>query len=405
MFHPIKQGFTVIFNNLKQIIMDYLTVIKYKSPEVDESIVHSNVQRIIPFSLFMIALQIMNIISYLFLSNASSTIRICFLITAVFLIAICLIFSYIAAILCGIRDTTERVNRLTVLAFLILMFIGNMIFAVIEAYNFHTINYFLILSGLLAICPLLKPSQINISLITAEIIIIIALPNYNLITLFQLVMIILTSILVSQLFYLNYKQSKIKQYNLVTANDELQIKLETDFLTKLLNRYGLDRKVKIMLPYVTKSKIPVSALMIDIDLFKSYNDTFGHNAGDNCLRKIAWAIQNTVNNDTDIVCRWGGEEFLILTYEVTLEDTIQIAEKIQRAIAKLKLVAATDEISSYVTVSIGAVNKVLTSYKSYIDLKECADKELYHAKEEGRNCISINNTIYTLKEKIDKEII
>ncbi|MEG1986994.1 MAG: hypothetical protein RR047_00820, partial [Bacilli bacterium] len=242
MFHPIKQGFTVIFNNLKQIIMDYLAVIKYKSPEVEEAIVHSNVQRIIPFSLFMIALQIMNIISYLFLSNASSTIRLCFLVTAVFLIAICLIFSYIAAILCGIRDTTERVNRLTVLAFLILMFIGNMIFAVIEAYNFHTINYFLILSGLLAICPLLKPSQINISLITAEIIIIIALPNYNLITLFQLVMIILTSILVSQLFYLNYKQSKIKQYNLVTANDELQIKLETDFLTKLLNRYGLNRK-------------------------------------------------------------------------------------------------------------------------------------------------------------------
>lgn len=154
----------------------------------------------------------------------------------------------------------------------------------------------------------------------------------------------------------------------------------TDALTGLLNRYGLQRSLQHELAEARRYARPLSCLLIDIDFFKSVNDTFGHAAGDTALRQVARVLTEAVRA-SDVVCRHGGEEFLVLAPETGLEGALALAEKIR--VASSSRLYGDGERVFPITLSVGAAQ--LAEGESAHDMIARADQALYHAKEAGRN--------------------
>lgn len=125
--------------------------------------------------------------------------------------------------------------------------------------------------------------------------------------------------------------------------------------------------------------------MVDIDRFKLYNDTYGHQAGDECLKEIAEKLEESCKRSMDIVARYGGEEFIILLPDTDLDGARMVAKKINKNIQDMKIEHVKSEHGEIVTVSIGVASDIPKDEKSLEKLIGLADKMLYLAKESGRN--------------------
>jgi len=154
----------------------------------------------------------------------------------------------------------------------------------------------------------------------------------------------------------------------------------TDALTGLLNRYGLQRALQRELAESRRYARPLSCLLLDIDFFKAVNDTYGHGAGDAALVQTARALTDAVRG-SDVVCRYGGEEFLVLAPETNLEGAIALAEKIRLAVSARMF--GSEAHTFPLTLSVGAAQ--LRSDESGNDMIARADDALYEAKQAGRN--------------------
>ena len=133
-----------------------------------------------------------------------------------------------------------------------------------------------------------------------------------------------------------------------------------------------------------RDRLPLSLLMIDVDFFKHYNDTYGHQKGDECLRAIAQGIAATLWRGTDFSARYGGEEFTVIMPNTPLSGAMLIAERLRAAIEDLRLAHGASSIADHVTLSIGGVVGLrgeITSER----LIAAADAALYRAKRAGRN--------------------
>ena len=154
----------------------------------------------------------------------------------------------------------------------------------------------------------------------------------------------------------------------------------TDALTGLLNRYGLQRVLAHEHAEARRYNRPLSCLMIDLDKFKTINDTYGHSAGDAALQQVATILTEAVRR-SDMVFRYGGEEFLVLLPETDLEGAAQLAEKIRVAAASRPF--GDGERIFHFTLSAGASS--LCDSESGNDMIARADVALYQAKDQGRN--------------------
>jgi diguanylate cyclase (GGDEF)-like protein len=125
--------------------------------------------------------------------------------------------------------------------------------------------------------------------------------------------------------------------------------------------------------------------MIDVDYFKYYNDSYGHQGGDECLRRVAAAMSSVVMRSSDAVARYGGEEFVILLPATDPEGACLVAERIRAAVEKLAMPHAKSEVADHVTVSIGVASIIVTTEGLPTQLIGFADEALYRAKHEGRN--------------------
>lgn len=175
------------------------------------------------------------------------------------------------------------------------------------------------------------------------------------------------------------------------ARDEqvcLQERADKDPLTRLFNRNGYSLRLEELIPYNIRLHIPVAVIMIDIDYFKQYNDTYGHVQGDECLKKVAAALSGSIHRENDLICRFGGEEFQILLCDVCPSDAIKVGDRLRKSVADLKIPAANRSTAPFVTISAGVVSTVLTSMDDYHKLVRAADDELYYAKSHGKNMIS-----------------
>ncbi|MEO6861252.1 MAG: diguanylate cyclase, partial [Microcoleus sp.] len=133
-----------------------------------------------------------------------------------------------------------------------------------------------------------------------------------------------------------------------------------------------------------------SLILLDVDKFKSYNDYYGHLAGDDCLIRIGQTLQKVVSRPTDLAARYGGEEFVTLLSNTDLEAGIKVAQNIQQEIHNLAIPHAESDVKEIVTVSLGISSLIPRLEVKPDTLVDCADKALYNAKQQGRDRWSTN---------------
>ena len=169
------------------------------------------------------------------------------------------------------------------------------------------------------------------------------------------------------------------------ANVLLERLSNSDGLTGIPNRRYFDYMFKKLLASGTRLAIPISLLLMDIDNFKLYNDTYGHLAGDDCLKLISGAIHDTIKRESDFIARYGGEEFVIVLFGVEAKMAAELAENIREHIFGLKIPHSASSVSDWVTVSIGVVSCIPEPSISPEKMIDRADKALYTAKSHGKN--------------------
>ncbi|MBD2480777.1 diguanylate cyclase domain-containing protein [Planktothrix sp. FACHB-1365] len=179
---------------------------------------------------------------------------------------------------------------------------------------------------------------------------------------------------------------KESQSELQKLNQELQRLAHLDGLTQTANRRQFDHYLQQKWMQLCGEQKPLALIMCDVDYFKSYNDTYGHQAGDDCLRAIAQAISQAIPRTTDLVARYGGEEFAVILPETDILEAEIIAQTIQKKVQSLKLVHDQSQASPYITLSLGITCLIPHCQSSPSLLIEWADRALYQAKKQGRNC-------------------
>lgn len=173
---------------------------------------------------------------------------------------------------------------------------------------------------------------------------------------------------------------------LEAANAQLEILVRNDPLTGVTNRRGFDEKFEEEWRRAARYGAFISILMIDVDYFKNYNDSLGHQEGDRALKKVAAALSKLFKRAGEIVARYGGEEFVVLLPAQSRGETKEAAERARIEILELKLPHPSSETAPVVTVSIGYSIGLPGKMTSSKELILSADKALYRAKEKGRNC-------------------
>lgn len=178
---------------------------------------------------------------------------------------------------------------------------------------------------------------------------------------------------------------KQAEADLHTATDQLKHLVRTDGLTGLLNRRAFDDAIDAEISRTSRTGTPLSLLLIDVDRFKPYNDHYGHLAGDEALRQVSQLLKSSLKRPSDVVARFGGEEFTAILPDTDEDGAYLVAESFRRALAEARLPhAATDK--GYVTASVGVATYMADAVeRTARELIETADGALYSAKAAGRD--------------------
>ncbi len=177
----------------------------------------------------------------------------------------------------------------------------------------------------------------------------------------------------------------------LTERKRLEEKLRelsfVDGLTGLANRRSYEKAIKNEWNRAKRTKTAISVIMIDIDYFKSYNDTLGHAAGDECLRSVALSLKSKTVRGGDMLARYGGEEFIVILPSSDKNTATRLAEILRAKVESLGIKHPASVISDYVTISLGVASTIPGEVSDSSTLVSAADGELYRAKEEGRNMV------------------
>ncbi len=169
------------------------------------------------------------------------------------------------------------------------------------------------------------------------------------------------------------------------ANHELQRLVTLDGLTQIPNRRRFEEHINQEWKRARRDKKPISLIMCDVDYFKLYNDTYGHQLGDDCLRAIAKTICQNVKRPSDLAARYGGEEFVVILPETDSNGAVHVAQRIRFQVEQLQMEHKNSLAHQYVTLSLGISTLIPSPNLPRERLIALADKALYEAKKQGRN--------------------
>jgi diguanylate cyclase (GGDEF)-like protein len=190
-----------------------------------------------------------------------------------------------------------------------------------------------------------------------------------------------------------YMHEKISRMRFLEAG-LLREMVARDGLTGIQNRRMFDQHIQRVWQQAVRESVRVAVLLVDIDCFKDYNDRYGHQAGDECLRAVAVTLSQCARRPMDFVARYGGEEFAVVLYEASREYVAEVLTRIQRSIAQLNIPHEASRVASRLTVSIGAAFVLPGANRTHDGLVQLADEALYSAKEQGRNRVVVMEAEY-----------
>ncbi|MGN0520951.1 MAG: GGDEF domain-containing protein [Candidatus Fimenecus sp.] len=358
--------------------------------KVDDNRMRQNYLKLIPATLLMVFIEFCGMLYHLIGSDNQLLKTVYVVVFAVMLGTTVLILNCMNRALSR-GGASQKTERISAGLFWALCTVSLMICSYIEACDTGTYVQYLIYVLLLSLLPVFRPTfSMPYFLISfaAQMLIMLSVdaPFPSILFIFGVTVF---CIMASYIKYSDYMANHI-------AVEQLAQLAEYDSLTHLLNRRGMQKRAEILLDYTARVGAPLTVAILDIDFFKSYNDTYGHEQGDRCLELVAGCLAENYRRKTDVVCRYGGEEFLIIFVG---EDAGRSAENLlhlQKSIAKMGLKSGSPDFEKFVTVSIGAVTVQTQLDESlHIHIK-AADENLYRAKNEGRNRICINGKMYTV---------
>ncbi|MBL0466465.1 GGDEF domain-containing protein [Aeromonas veronii] len=175
----------------------------------------------------------------------------------------------------------------------------------------------------------------------------------------------------------------MREHENLTLLRQLDQLAKQDPLTGVANRRHFNIELDRALAHSQESGAPLSLILIDVDYFKRFNDHYGHQVGDMCLKEVAQALNRAVRTPSDLVARYGGEEFVLLLPHTDRQAAASVAQRLQDGLASLQLEHLASDVAPWVTVSQGIASTV--SGEGASQLLERADQALYRAKESGRN--------------------
>lgn len=182
-----------------------------------------------------------------------------------------------------------------------------------------------------------------------------------------------------------YRALRESQHELLEKNLELAGLINKDGLTGLNNRRYFEEYAEIQWKHACRENLWISVLMIDVDDFKRYNDTYGHLAGDQVLIELGNAIRKRTRRPTDLAARFGGEEFIVILPGSPIEGALTIGREMCRSVDGLNISHRSSTVGNVVTISVGAASTTPRNGDSLMALINEADKALYQAKHAGKN--------------------
>lgn len=196
--------------------------------------------------------------------------------------------------------------------------------------------------------------------------------------------------------WMDITDRKLAEQQLASANQILLQYAERDHLTGLFNRRYMDERLGYEITRAQREGQPLSVCMADIDFFKRYNDTYGHQAGDRVLRDVAGALAGGLRPD-DSVSRYGGEEFLVMLPNTGAEGALAVAERLRERVMALNIAHETSPIGGVLTISLGVMTwdspihvcSIQSNNDIAADLISRSDAALYQAKQQGRNRVAV----------------
>ncbi len=181
-------------------------------------------------------------------------------------------------------------------------------------------------------------------------------------------------------------RARVKTHlTLKAQTDLLRHWVYIDGLTGIHNRRYFDERLAIEWRRSLRAALPLSLVMMDVDFFKRYNDRYGHQAGDDCLRRVAGALKSALSRGGDLVARYGGEEFVCLLPETDLTGALHVAGALAKAVDAQRIEHADSDAGPNVSLSLGVCTRLPSSLGSALDLLRQADAQLYRAKLLGRH--------------------
>ncbi|HEX5359705.1 MAG TPA: diguanylate cyclase [Fluviicoccus sp.] len=197
----------------------------------------------------------------------------------------------------------------------------------------------------------------------------------------------------------------IKSEELAQLNDHLSAMASKDALSGLSNRRAFDEFLNREWERGRREEQPLAILFMDVDFFKRYNDTYGHAAGDECLKQVARAMNQALLRPGDIVARYGGEEFVVLLPSTDMQGAMEVGDRLLAAVDALAIPHHSSDAAFHVTISIGIACMVPTERNGARNLLEEADRALYEAKSRGRHRMACLQPMATPTYNVDDIIL
>ncbi len=177
------------------------------------------------------------------------------------------------------------------------------------------------------------------------------------------------------------------QLTLKRQSDLMRRLVFLDGLTGVFNRRYFDQQLATEMARAMRAQKPLALIMLDVDFFKRFNDRYGHQAGDDCLRQVAQTLKESLRRPADLVARYGGEEFVCVLPETDFDDAMSLARELEAHVRQKGIRHEYSDVAAVVTVSLGVAGLAASASGDAAALLALADAQLYLAKNSGRGCV------------------